>query len=499
MKARRLIVAISVVAGVTFIVSATFNYLLTPMMADLDLNQNETNLALRIPPIAAMLVVFLAGRLGDRIGHRSIIMWSSVSFVLGSALVASAQGLPFVVIGMLFEALGATSIQIVVVGLITASFPEGKPRESAFASYGMAYPIVFLIFPVVAGFVIGNHSWRLVAWLWVITGIVMFAAAYFFLPRRVERKPVGEVWTLILAGFFVAGMVQIWTHIADFGLVNWTTLTSLVFCAAMFFLLRTLMRRMRSPSLSLAPLRNGATSLLLSIVLLVPMLNTWFYITLSFQYLYELSILATAIAMLPAQVAAIFGAKFVAGKMMARWGTNRSGILLLFALAVTMFGSFTVTPDAPLWMPMTYMAAFGLVSTAVTVVLITAVMGTAPANEAGNTSAFRGSAAAVGSALGYVVMGAIVFGYGGLVLGQELTASGLDASQASATMAQVQQDASSPDTLETYAVPLPNGESITSAEQQAMAAGIRANGVAGAAIAVVSAGLFMFYARRHPD
>jgi MFS family permease len=70
------------------------------MLADLGLTQAEASVALSIPRIASLLIVFLGGRLGDRLGHRLVLTWMSVVFMAGSGIVAMAQGLPAVVIGL---------------------------------------------------------------------------------------------------------------------------------------------------------------------------------------------------------------------------------------------------------------------------------------------------------------------------------------------------------------------------------------------------------------
>ncbi|MEK9810112.1 MAG: hypothetical protein VW362_06660, partial [Candidatus Nanopelagicales bacterium] len=78
--------------------------------------------------------------------------------------------------------------------------------------------------------------------------------------------------------------------------------------AGVLGVLAVLMRRLAQPSLSLAPLRDGGFALLLILLLLFCFANLWFYTTLAFEYVYGLSSLQTAAALVPAHVAGLCGA-----------------------------------------------------------------------------------------------------------------------------------------------------------------------------------------------
>jgi MFS family permease len=186
---RRTLLGICLIVGGSFTVMASFNYMLTPMLDDLGLTQAQASLALSIPPIASLLVVFLAGRLGDRLGHRLVLTWMSVAFMSGSAIVAIAQGLPAVVIGLLIEGIAATAIQIVGIGLLSDRFPDPKARAVAFGTFGMVSPFIWLCFPVITGLVVGEVSWRWVPVTWVLCGLIMLIATRALLSRTHERAP----------------------------------------------------------------------------------------------------------------------------------------------------------------------------------------------------------------------------------------------------------------------------------------------------------------------
>lgn len=489
LPSRGLLLAICVIAASTFIVLASFNYMLPPMLADLGLTSEQGGLAMKVPSLAALLVVFVAGRLGDRIGHRRVIGALGAVFIAGCALIATAQGLAMITIGLFLEGIAATGIQIVVVGLLAARFSEPRVRTAAFATYGIAYPTVYLVFPVIAGWLTTFVSWRAIPAAWIAAGVLIIVVARWMLPRATPQ-PVGELWTPILAGLVAVGIVQFLSHVSDYGVASIPALVSAAIILVAGILCAVLLRRLPTPSLSLTPLRNGGTTLILAVVVLVPTLNTFFFVTVALQYMYGQSAFATAILMMPAQIAAMIGARILSRHLTERFGLRRAGSGLLLVLAGVMAIPLTFSGSTPIGWVVFYVCAFAAVVTAIGVVLLNALMSSAPPSESGNTSAFKGSATEIGIALGVVLMTALVFGAGRASLESRLLESGLSPGEAARVFGELQEMSASPHLAAAYSYPLPDGGDATQVQKEAMADGLRVNGAAGIVIALIAAGLY---------
>ena len=468
---------------------ASFNYMLTPMLADLGLTQAQASVALSIPPIASLLIVFLAGRLGDSLGHRVVLTWMSVAFMAGSAVVAVAQGLPAVVIGLLIEGIAATGIQIVGIGLLSDRFPDPKARAAAFGTFGMVSPFIWLCFPVITGWVVGEVSWRWVPAVWVTCGAVMLVATRLLLSRAHERQPTGEVITPILAGATVASAVQSLNRLSDEGIASPATLVGIVATVALAAMTTLLVRRMKAPTFSIAPLRVGRSRALLTTIVIIPLINTVFLMTMAFQYLYGLSVLQTALVMIPAQAAAVLGTRLVAGPLMRRIGITRTAQWLFAVLAVAMLSSFLVRADSPLWVPIAYVTIYNVLTVAASITVTSGVLISAPGVDSGQLSAYRGSAQALGQVLAVVVMNTIVFTLGRVFLSADLQAQGLSDDEAAAQVADIQAAATSPDVMSQYAVPLPSGVETSQVIADSIVTGLHVNGLIGAVLALVCVAL----------
>jgi len=495
---RGVILGICVIAASTYVVLASYNYMLPAMLADLDLTSEQGGLALKIPSLASLLVVFVAGRVGDQLGHRKVILFAGGFFIVGCIIVAAAQNLAMVSIGMFIEGVAATAIQIVAIGLLTARFVDPKARAAAFATYGMAYPAVYFMFPVLAGWLTTFVTWRAIPLMWALGGVILLVTARFLLPAA-SPHPIGELWTPILAGLFAVGIVQFISHASSYGITSWPALVAACGAALSLTACVILLKRLPSPSLSIAPLKNGATTIILAVVILVPTLNTFFFVTISLQYQYGNSAFVTALLMMPAQLAAMLGAKYLSERFTDWLGVKRAGVTLLLVLGAVMAIPLTFSGTTPMWWVLFYACAFGAAVTGVGVVVLNALMSSAPADQGGNTAAYQGSAEEVGIALGVVLMGALVFGVGQSSLESRLQESGLPPEQAAVVIADIQGMSGSPEIATEYSYPLPDGTNATDAHKEAIADGLKINGAAGIVISLVAAGLFAIHRRQPGD
>lgn len=407
---RRLVWAVCGIVGISFVVGASLTFLITPMLDDLGLTSAQAGVALAVPSIASLLIVFAAGRLGDRVGHRRVLVIASAPFIAGSLLVAVAPNLTLISLGLLLAGGAATAIQIVALGLLQVSFPDGRARVSAFTSYGMVFPAVYLVVPVVTGALCDVTSWRVVPALWAVLGLAMPLMAIPLIPRPGAVQAVGEMWTPLLAGLTLAGVVTALQRGHDDGWLSPVALGSFGVAVAAFVACWWALRRIPAPSFSLRILRVPGMPLLLGGVVLVVTASTLTYVMLGLEYLYGQTVLGAALWLVPAQASAVLGAKVVAGQLMRRWGTARAGQVTLLCFAVSFGTLLFVSETSPMAFLVVSAAVFSLFGYAALTILNTAVMAGSLPGQTSMVSAFRAAASSLGSALAIVILGAAVTG-----------------------------------------------------------------------------------------
>jgi DHA2 family methylenomycin A resistance protein-like MFS transporter len=491
----RVLLALCVSMGVSLTVAASFNYMLTPMLDDLGLTQEQVSVALSIPSVAALLVVFVAGLVGERRGHRTVITWMSVLFVVGAVLVAITTGIVVLVIGLLLAGIAATAVQIVVFGLLSNEFREPGPRARAFGTFGMVSPSIWLLFPVLTGAIVGATSWRLVPIVWALGGGLMLLVARTLMPRPAQVRPVGRLRAPILAGVTVVLSVEALSLAAKVGVASVGFLISAAAALVAVLMLVLMVRRGGQQNFSFRSLRLTRARLLLVVVVVIPLINTVFFMTLAFQYLYGLSVLQTALVMVPAQAGAIAGTKLIAGPLMARIGVTRTATLMFGVLAGAMLLAFLLTPESPLWMPMAYVAVYNVLTVAASITVTSGLMATADAQNSGEVSAYRGSGVALGGALAVVLMNEAVFTLSRLFMNQTFVDSGLDPTEAAQVSEEIQSAATSSNVMSMFSMPLPSGIPVSDVMQESIATGLHVNAVLGGLLSVVCVVLIQWSAQ----
>lgn len=491
---RRLVLAVCL-GGVCFMtLAASFTYVMDDMFIDLQATTQQSQLMREIPSVAALLVIFVAGSTGRRLGERRVLIFTGLASVLGFVLLLIAPVMPVATLGLLLVNVAHSAMIVVGLGLISAMISDRDGRASAFSTYSAVIPIAYIVMPVLAGVILAHGSWRVVAMLWLVTALIGTAAFWRWLPPRPASHGSGELLTPALAGLVLAVGVEILSNVQSGGWSSRVAVEIFVLLVAAA-VLGVALRRLPNPSFSFAPLRNAALVLLLVIVMLTMFANLWFYMTLALEHVYGLTALAVAIVLIPAQFGSIVGAK-LGGRLIRAKGIAITGGVLLGLNSLTLFASALMTLDSPVWLLVLIMTLYAATGVGATVALTNGIMNTARKGADGNTAAFRSAATSLGAAVSVAVMTSLVFFAGSASLHQQATASGIDPAQAS-ELATAMRDGMTPaDAAAAYALPTSESEQVDAMQQTAYLVAFRTQGLAGGAVTILAAGIFYAVRRR---
>jgi len=425
---RRITFALCVIVGLSILVVAGLTFLVSPMSEDLGLDDSQVESVLDIPSVASLMAIFISGQIGDRLGHRRALVIASIGFILGSGVLASANAALGVEIGLGLCSASAIALQIVALGLLQQTVPDGRAHVSAFTTYGMVFPLAFLVFPVVTAGLLEVASWRWIPVIWALAGALMGLIAYFLLDRTAPRKPIGEWVTPVLAGLALTAASRSLAELSHARPESLQVVLGFLLSALAAVACAVIMHRSRRASFTLRPIGSSTLRLLLICVALVQASMMLTYISIALEYLYDLTALQAAIVIVPAQAGAVIGAKFVAQWAMHRWDSLRAARYLALALAISMLPLLLMQPNTPVWFLVAIAAIFSGFGMAVFTVLNTEVMGRAPHDSTGAVSAFRSAASSIGGALGVAVLGTSV-----------ISAVNVDGGQGAVSTAQLEQ------------------------------------------------------------
>lgn len=400
--------ALTVIVGLTLLVVTGLTFLVEPMAEDLDLSDAAVELVLVVPSIAALLVVFIAGRAGDKFGERQTIVIAGVIFTAGALVIATGSSQSAITIGLALCGASAVVIQVVALSLLQRTAPEGPAHVSAFTTFGMVFPIAFLVFPIATSYVLDLASWRWIPVAWALAGVAIVVISWVLLDHGRRGTASGEWFSPILAGIALAAGSQ---FLDELGIDRRDPQAILVLaggCLVAAAACISVMGRAKNPGLSLKPIAGVMLRPLLIGVALVALIQILTYVSIAMEYFYEMSPLEASIAIAPAQLGAVLGAKFVAGRTIRRWGVARAGRGLLLVTGVVMLLLVVVQPSTPIWYLVLVSTVFSLTGMGALTVMNLDIMGRAPEGSAGAVSAYRTAASSLGSALSMVVLGMVV-------------------------------------------------------------------------------------------
>ena len=405
---RRTTYTLSGIVGLTLLVVTGLAFLIQPMADDLGLSEPTIDLALVAPSIASLLVVFTAGRAGDRFGERRMIIAAAIVFTVGAGLLASATIDPVIIVGLAFCGAGSVAIQVVALSLLKRTAPDGPAHVRAFTTFGVVFPFAFLVFPVATALVVGSVNWRWIPVLWAMAGVVVITMALLLLDSDRPEGALGEWASPILAGVALATGSRMLQEISR----EEPNVTIVVITTSMCLLATTacvaVIRRASTPGLSLRPLTGAMMRPLLVAIAVIGLIQILTYVTIALRYVYDLSPHQASIVIAPAQIGAIVGAKVVASRAIAVWGIARAGRVLLLSTGLVMLLLGFFRPGASMWFLILVATAFSLTGTAALTVMNIDIMGRAPEGSSGLVSGFRTAASSFGSALSMIVLGAAV-------------------------------------------------------------------------------------------
>jgi multidrug resistance protein len=100
-----------------------------------------------------------AGRLGDRVGRRRVLLWGLFAFAASSAAAGLAPSLELLVAARLGQAIAGSLVFPNAIALLRDALPQGR-RAAAFGLLGSAVGVAAAIGPALGGVLVGAFGWR---------------------------------------------------------------------------------------------------------------------------------------------------------------------------------------------------------------------------------------------------------------------------------------------------------------------------------------------------
>ncbi|MDX6240717.1 MAG: hypothetical protein QOG10_5537 [Kribbellaceae bacterium] len=182
---------------------------LTAIQHDLRAELNWSGWTITIYALGQIIVMPLAGRLGDQFGRKKIFLAAAVLFTVASLCCSLADNIYLLVVFRAFQAIGGGAFMPTATGIVAEQF--GRERDRAVGMFTSIFPIGGILGPILGGVIVTYWSWREIFLVNVPAGLVLIALAAKFIPRSVPKasSKVDSVGAILLALTMLAGMYGI--------------------------------------------------------------------------------------------------------------------------------------------------------------------------------------------------------------------------------------------------------------------------------------------------
>jgi DHA2 family multidrug resistance protein-like MFS transporter len=438
--------------------------------------------------LAGLLVTM--GSLGDRIGHKKLLLCGATAFGLISVAMAYAPTAGLLIgARALLGAAGAT-LAPSTLALIRGLFPQPRERGVAIGIWASVFSAGTALGPVIGGLLLEHFWWGSVFLINIPTIVIVVAGGAVLLPEL--RNPAPGPWDLPSVGLSLVGVLGLVYALKE-GVVNGLRVDIAVAATVGAAGLTLFARRQLKLAAPLIDIRlfcdhtfSGVVAANLLSVL--GLSGVTFFLSQFFQLVDGYSPLAAGLAELPAALAAtVFG---VLAGVAVRFWSRRAVLTAGLALIGAALASLTSISPSTTY-PQLGVALFvvgvglGMFYTAANDVILAIV----PPERTGAAAGISETACELGMALGIAILGSIVACvYRGLTVPHGV----LDGVTSHA------KDSLAAAHLAAETLPPVPAHALLTAAQAAFTEGLAIAAGAGSALLLVSAGAVWLLLKPHP-
>ncbi|MGU9856947.1 MFS transporter [Pseudomonas sp. LF245] len=155
--------------------------------------------------LAITAVIVSAGRLGDRLGRRRLLLAGLLLFALACGLCAMAPSLHWLIAARVLQGLGAAIMMAMTLGMVGDTVSKDRTGR-VMGLLGTLSAVGTAMGPSVGGVLLSLWSWRALFLLGAPLGLLAAALAYRYLPNEPGARAAAPFWSALASPGLRAGL-----------------------------------------------------------------------------------------------------------------------------------------------------------------------------------------------------------------------------------------------------------------------------------------------------
>lgn len=406
-----LILAIIITALIPVTIDATILHVAIPTLTlSIGATGNEVLWIIDTYPLIMAGLLLPMGVLGDKIGHKKILIFGVGIFALAS-LFAGLSTMPiYLILSRALLALGGSMIMPVTLAIIRQTFTDEAQIGRALGIWAAVGTMGAAIGPLLGGILVEHYSWEAVFLVNIPLLLLVIPLIWFLVPKGVSDPK--KSWVFKDAVLLLIGVITFVYALKSIFKTDQSIWIALVAGVIGFVLLRWFFKKQQdtaSPMLDISLLqdRRILMGMLLCFVPMAVIVGFEFLLAQELQFVHQLSPINAGMFMLPFAVSAAVAGP-ITGSLISKIGFRKViiAVLTLSSLSFFMLSSLdfsTLTIALFLWLVVLGFS-LGMILMAAT----SSIMSAVPVDKAGAAGSMESIAYELGTGLGIAFFGIVL-------------------------------------------------------------------------------------------
>lgn len=356
--------------------------------------------------VALASLLLTGGALGDRLGHRQVVLWGLVIFGLASAGCALAPSASALVAARAVQGVGAALLLPGSVAAIADAYPDRAEQAKALGIWAAVSALALPAGPLLGGFLVQSSGWRSVFWInppvvtVCLVGVLVWVKATH--GRRERRLDLSG---LVLGALGLASLVYAVIAAANDGIAALVATVIGVLALVGFIIVE---RRVSEPLLPPSVFRVPAFRIANGSALAMNMTGNGFMFLLT-RYLQQVhghTALQAGVMLLPLFVP-LAVLSVLAGRLTARYGARPVMLGAALTAAAGQLCLLLISVDAGYLRLVPALIGVGTGVAMFTPPVVATAIRSVPPERSGIASGVNNTARQAGTALGVAIFGAV--------------------------------------------------------------------------------------------